>query len=208
MRIKYLKYVLTILCFVLFSYNNIYAKSTGSKNSKNSSDKKTERYYIWPVIYGGGSFFFDELGPAKHLPGYLLSGGGTFALNESGFVFFADVLFSYRDYEGYPQKVDYHVKEVTADLALAAGVPNFFYGGVYIQFPLSTSLSVSQWTIEDFDSVSRYPSFSFMGGFRLKGEHLGVDIRLLLGQGPGQYLSKSLGDNWLGQLSVGFMAGF
>jgi hypothetical protein len=67
---------------------------------------------------------------------------------------------------------------------------------------------VKEWTIEDFDGISRTPSFSLMCGMRITRKHLGLDVRLLLGQGPGHFLKDSLGDHWLGQLSIGVMGGF
>ena len=126
---------------------------------------------------------------------------------EGDLSFFTDVLYSYSLYEGYPQSVHYRIDESTADLALGVGLEVFYLGG-YAQFPLKTELRVSEWTIEDFDGLSRTPSFSFMGGMRIAKKNFGVDLRLLLGQGPGQFISKKLGDHWLGKISLGVMGGF
>jgi len=173
-------------------------------------------YYVWPVFFGGGTFFFSEQGLDQHWPGYSLSGGVTFSIFERSVVFydregnlffFADALYSYRAYDGYPETLHYRIEETSADLAAAVGFANF-YLGAYVQFPLYATIAVREWTIEDFKGLSRTPSFSLMGGFRIVGNHLGLDARILLGQGPGQFLRKAFGDHWLGQISLGLMAGF
>jgi hypothetical protein len=171
------------------------------------SSKTGKGYYFWPIFFGGGTFFFSETGLDEHWPGYLLSGGLTFSIYEGDLSFFTDVLYSYRVYEGYPQPLHYRIDEATADLALAVGL-DIFYLGSYVQFPLNTKLRVTEWTIEDFNGLSRTPSFSFMCGIRIAKKNLGMDLRLLLGQGPGQFLSKELGDHWLGQISLGVTGGF
>jgi hypothetical protein len=171
------------------------------------TSKTGKGYYFWPIFFGGGTFFFSETGLDEHWPGHSLSGGLTFSIYEGGLSFFTDVLYSYSVYEGYPQTLHYRISEATADLALAVGLEVFYLGG-YAQFPLNTRLRVNEWTMEDFNGLSRTPSFSFMGGARIAKKNFGVDLRLLLGQGPGQFLSKELGDHWLGKISLGVMGGF
>jgi hypothetical protein len=167
---------------------------------------------VWPIFFGGGTFFFTQTGTDQHYPGYTFSGGLTFYAKEKNVIdtvdvfFFIDALYSYRAYDGFPQELHYRIEETSADLAAGVGFGNL-YVGCYVQIPVNTMVKVSEWTIEDFDGLSRSPSFSLMGGLRVTGKHLGIDARLLLGQGPGQFLRKSFGDDhWLGQISLGFMA--
>jgi hypothetical protein len=171
------------------------------------TSKSGKGYYFWPIFFGGGTFFFSEAGLDEHWPGYSISGGLTFSIYEKDLSFFADALYSYRAYDGFPQPLHYRMRETTADLALAVGLETLYIGG-YAQFPLNTRLRVSEWTMEDFNGLSRTPSFYLMGGIRIVRKNLGLDLRLLLGQGPGQFLSKDLGDHWLGQISLGFTGGF
>jgi hypothetical protein len=163
-------------------------------------------YYFWPIFFGGGTFFFSNEGLDHHDPGYSLSSGLTFSIYKGNMFFLGDALYSYRVYDGFPQSLHYRVEETTADIAAGIGL-NIFYAGAYVQFPANAKLGVSEWTIEDFDGISRTPSFSLMCGVRIVEKHFGVDIRLLLGQGPGQFLRKDFGDHWLGQISLGFTAG-
>jgi len=177
--------------------------------------KKTFQFSVWPVFFGGGTFFFTELGPEESYPGYSLSGGLTVILNESiiqttlktKITLFADALLSYRAYDGFTDALNYRIRESTADFAIAAGLDNL-YAGAYVQFPIKAEVKVREWTLDDFSGLSRNPSFSLMGGYRITGKHLGLDARLLLGQGPGQFLNKDFGEHWLGQLSLGIMAMF
>jgi hypothetical protein len=211
-----IKCFLAILFAVLLSNQTVcHAQFLDNMLFKKKS-KTGLGYYVWPIFFGGGTFFFSEAGLDQHWPGYSLSGGVTFAIfernvsfhkYEGNLGFFADVLYSYRAYDGFPQSLNYRIEESTADLAAGVGFLNF-YAGPYVQFPISTRVRVREWTIEDFGGLSRTPSFSFMTGFRIVGNHLGIDARLLLGQGPGQFLRKAFGDHWLGQLSLGFTAGF
>ncbi len=177
-----------------------------TRNSKPGLD-----FDIWPIFMGGGTFFFSEEGPDSHYPGYSLSGGLTSILYEKYIYFFIDALYSYRAYEGTPSSdvspVNFRIEETTADLGAAIGY-GIFYLGCYVQFPLSTTIRVREWTLDDFSGISRTTSFSGMAGIRITGDHLGIDLRVLLGQGPGQFLKSSLGDHWLGQVSLGFMGGF
>jgi len=212
MRIKHL---IVILFLVLFS-NQTDCHAQFLDNVFKKKSKTGMGYYVWPIFFGGGTFFFSELGLDQHWPGYLLSGGVTFSVLErnvdfykynGNLFFFVDALYSYRAYDGYPQSLHYHIEETTADLAAAVGFANF-YLGAYAQFPVHAEIRVREWTIEDFKGLSRTPSFSLMGGFRIVGNHLGLDARILLGQGPGQFLRKAFGDHWLGQISLGVTAGF
>ncbi|MDR3000117.1 MAG: hypothetical protein LBU89_02540 [Fibromonadaceae bacterium] len=164
-------------------------------------------FSVWPIFYGGGTFFFNEIEIVQHYPGYSLSGGLTFNIYDSGIFFFTDALYSYRAYDGYPENIHYRIQENTADLAIGAGL-EIFYIGAYAQFPISAKIRVSEWTLDDFDGLSRNPSFSLIGGIRVTGKYLGIDARLLLGQGPGQFLSRAFGESWLGQISIGIMGGF
>jgi hypothetical protein len=168
---------------------------------------KTGSYYFWPVFFGSGTFFFTLASIDEHWPGYSLSGGLTFSMHKEKLFFLTDALYSFRAYDGFPQPLHYKMDETTADLALAAGYDIYYLGG-YVQFPLTTKLRVREWTEEDFDGVSRSTSFSLMGGARIVKKNFGVDLRLLLGQGPGYFLSKDFGDHWFGQISLGFMGGF
>jgi hypothetical protein len=168
---------------------------------------KTGNYYFWPIIFGSGTFFFTLTNIDEHWPGYSLSGGGTFSMHKEKLFLLTDALYSYRAYDGFPQTLHYEIGETTADLALAVGYDIYYLGG-YVQFPLTTKLRVSEWTMEDFGGVSRSTSFSLMGGARIAKKNWGIDLRLLLGQGPGYFLSKDFGDHWLGQISLGFMGGF
>ena len=212
MRIKHL---ILIILMILFS-NQADCHAQFLDNMFKKKSKTGMGYYVWPVFFGGGTFFFSEQGLDEHWPGYSLSGGVTFSIFERSVVFydregnlffFADALYSYRAYDGYPETLHYRIEETTADLAAAVGFANF-YLGAYAQFPLYATIAVREWTTEDFDGLSRTPSFSLMGGFRIVGSHLGLDARILLGQGPGQFLRKAFGDHWLGQISLGLMAGF
>jgi hypothetical protein len=203
------KHALAICLAVLLSHQTI----CHAKQQKDWKSKTREAAsLVWPIFFGGGTFFFSQAGTDQHYPGYALSGGLTLYANEKNVIdtmdvfFFIDALYSYRAYEGFPQELHYRIEETSADLAAAVGFGNIYAGG-YVQFPLNTMVRVSEWTIEDFDGLSRSPSFSFMCGLRAAGKHLGIDIRLLLGQGPGQFLKKTFGDeHWLGQISLGFMA--
>jgi len=210
-----IKHIITILFLILFS-NQTDCHAQFLDNMFKKKSKTGMGYYVWPVFFGGGTFFFSEQGLDEHWPGYSLSGGMTFSIFERSVViynregnlfFFADALYSYRAYDGYPETLHYRIEETTADLAAAVGFANF-YLGAYAQFPLYAIIAVREWTIEDFDGLSRTPSFSLMGGYRIVGSHLGLDARILLGQGPGQFLRKAFGDHWLGQISLGLMAGF
>jgi hypothetical protein len=171
------------------------------------TSKSSKGYYFWPIFFGGGTAFFSEMGLDEHWPGYSLSGGLTFSIYEGNLSFFTDALYSYRAYDGYPQPLHYRIEETTTDLAVGVGLETLYIGG-YAQFPLNTKLRVSEWTMEDFNGLSRTPSFSLMCGIRMVKKNVGVDLRLLLGQGPGQFLSNALGDHWLGQISLGVMGGF
>jgi hypothetical protein len=181
-----------------------------------SQPKAKERYYIWPIAMGGGTFFFSNFTPDNHPLGYAFSGGMTFSINDSEWdskqlsdvSFFLDVLFSQRAYEGFPQEVHYDIEVRTIDVSLAAAF-KIFYAGALIAFPVNTNLSVKEWPNADFSEFSIYPAFSFMCGVRIKGKSLGTDLRLLLGQGPGQFISSEFAsDHWLGQIMLGVMAGF
>lgn len=193
------KFLFAVFFAILFSQHGIcHAKKPESEF----------RFSIWPVIFGSGTFFFTELGPEEKKPGYSVSGGATIILNEpimqTSVTLFADALLSYRAYDGFSDRITYEISETTADFDLAAGIDNW-YIGIYSQFPVSARVKVREWTMDDFKGFSRTPSFSLMGGYRLIGEHLGLDARLLLGQGPGQFLKKAFGESWLGQLSLGVM---
>jgi len=193
------KFLFAIFLSVLFSQHGIcYAK-------------KTFQFSVWPIFFGGGTFFFTELGPEESYPGYSLSGGATIILDESvmksKITLFADALLSYRAYNDSTENLNYGIRETTADIAIAAGLDGL-YAGAYVQFPINAEVRVREWTLDDFSGLSRNPSFSLMGGYRITGKHLGLDARLLLGQGPGQFLKKSFGESWLGQLSLGIMAAF
>jgi len=201
---------LFLICLAILLSNQTICHAKKSKTDwKSKASEFTS--IIWPIVYGGGTFFFTQNGVDKHDPGYALSGGLTFNVKEKNAIdtidvfFFVDALYSYRAYEGFPQGLHYRIEESSADLAVGVGFWNF-YAGCYIQAPVNTMVRVSEWTIEDFDRLSRSTSFSFMGGLRLTGRNLGVDVRLLLGQGPGQFLKKSFGnEHWLGQISLGLM---
>jgi len=203
------KHLLATCLAILLSHQTIC-------HAKLQKDWKTQTRQaatlFWPIFFGSGTFFFNNNGMDKHDPGYVLSGGLTLFVKEKDVIdtidvfFFIDALYSYRAYEGFPDELHYHIEETSADLAVGVGFGNL-YGGAYIQFPINTIVRVSEWTIEDFDGLSRSPSFSLMGGMRAAWKHFGVDLRLLLGQGPGQFLKKDFGeDHWLGQISLGFMA--
>jgi hypothetical protein len=198
------------LLTILLAFYVCSAKEDEQSWKEIFKNTKTGSYYLWPVFFGGGTFFFTLASIDEHWPGYSLSGGGTFSMNKDKLFFLADALYSYRSYEGFPQYLHYEIGETTADLALAAGYDIYYLGG-YVQFPLTTKptkLRVREWTMEDFDGISRSTSFSLMGGARIVKKNFGFDLRLLLGQGPGQFLSKDFGDHWLGQISLGFMGGF
>jgi hypothetical protein len=204
-----IKRLFAVCLAVLLSHQTI----CHAKVQKNSWKTKTREAasIVWPIVFGSGTFFFTQAGADQHYPGYALSGGLTFYVKEKNVIdtldafFFLDALYSYRAYEGFPQELHYQIKENSADLAVGVGFENI-YAGCYVQIPINTMVRVSEWTIEDFDGLSRSPSFSFMGGLRITGNRLGIDARLLLGQGPGQFLRKSFGDeHWLGQISLGLM---
>ena len=199
------KFLFAIFLAILLSQHGIcHAKIETPK----MDDSAKFRFSVWPIFFGGGTFFFRELGPEMSYPGYSLSGGLSVIMNESIITLFADALYSYRAYESsFPKELNYGINETTADVAIAAGMGGL-YAGVYAQFPISTEVRVREWTQDDFRGLTRNPSFSLMGGFRIMGNHLGLDARLLLGQGPGQFLKKDFGERWLGQLSLGIMAGF
>jgi len=206
-----IKHIFLIFLAILLSQTICHAKAP-----KNNLKSKTRSFtsMVWPIVYGGGTFFFNQDGVDEHNPGYTFSGGLTFNVKEKDIIdtldvfFFIDALYSYRAYKGFPQEVRYQIKENSADLALGVGF-NYFYVGCYIQVPTNTIVKVRDWTIDDFNErdLSRSTSFSLMTGLRGTGKHLGADLRLLLGQGPGQFLNKSFGnDHWLGQISLGLMA--
>jgi hypothetical protein len=210
-----IKCFLAIFLAVLLS-NQAVCHAQFADNFFKKKSKTGVGYYIWPVFFGGGTFFFSEAGLDQHWPGYSLSGGVTFSMFErnvsfqeyqGNLGFFIDALYAYRAYDGFPQGLNYRIEETTADLAAGLSFLDF-YLGAYIQLPVHAAIRVREWTIEDFDGLSRTPSFSLMGGARIVGDHIGIDARLLLGQGPGQFLSKAFGDRWLGQLSLGLLAGF
>ncbi len=209
------KRLLAIFLAILFSHQTICyaAKANNDKVSNNNEWKYVRKAatLVWPIFFGGGTFFFNNNGLDQHYPGYALSGGLTVHIKEKDLIdttdvfFFMDALYSYRAYDGFPQEVHYRIEENSADLAVGVGFGSLYAGG-YIQFPLNTMVEVREWTMEDFKGLSRSPSFSFMSGLRATGKHLGVDLRILLGQGPGQFLKKDLGENhWLGQISLGLM---
>jgi hypothetical protein len=205
------------ICLILLLQQTVCgAQSSLSDNPfLNLFQKKTVKpgfhFYAWPVFFGGGTLFFSEKGPDSHYPGYSFSGGLTFSVYEEYISFFTDVLYSYRAYDGTPASdvspVHFRIEETTADLALGVAYQIFYIGG-YAQFPMNTMIKVREWTLDDFNGISRTPSFYFMGGIRTVGKHLGLDVRFLLGQGPGQFLRSSLGDHWLSQVSLGIMGGF
>jgi len=217
-----IKYLLAIsLAVVLSSCAPAQPKTTTKKVVKvievqEVKKEPTTGIYIWPIFFGSTTFFFSEMGPALQLPGYGFSGGATFSMFQRDFglfsyvgnlFFFTDLLYSYRSYDGHPQKLHYSFKENTLDFALAGGYNNAYIGG-YLQFPNKATVRVREWTHDDFDRIDRSTSFSFMLGYRMTGRFLGADVRLLLGQGPGQFMSSAFGDHWLGQLSLGIMGGF
>jgi len=218
------KFLLAICIILLMQQTVCGARQTKEKSSKQQGQglpytdlmftrkpKPGLDLSIWPIFMGGGTFFFSEQGPDTHYPGYSLSGGLTSILHERFIFLFIDALYSYRAYDGSPTSnvspVNYRIEETTADLSAAVGYGAFYLGG-YMQFPIKTTIRVKEWTLDDFNGISRATSFSAMGGIRMIGNHLGIDIRLLLGQAPGQFLKSSLGDHWLGQISLGIMGGF
>jgi hypothetical protein len=208
MRIKCL---FAILIAILLSQQICYAQIFSNAKPKANSKKKQEsnlHISVWPIFFVCGTFFFTVLGSDEYWPGYSVSGGLTFHVGEGEIAFFSDLLYSFRAFDGYPQSVHYRIEEITADISAAVALGTLYVGG-YVKFPMNTVIRVNEWTMEDFSGVTSLPSFSLMGGMRIKGKHLGADARLLLGQGPGQYISGgSLGDHWLGQISLGFMFGF
>lgn len=204
------KHLLAACFAVLLSLQTVCHAKLHSNDWKSGTRKAASLFY--PIFFGGGTFFFTQEGVDQHYPGYALSGGLTFHIKEKDLIdtmdvfFFIDALYSYRAYEGFPQELHYRIEETSTDLAIGVGF-EYFYAGGYIQVPVNTMVRVSEWTIEDFEGLSRSPSFSLMGGMRMAGKHFGVDLRLLLGQGPGQFLKKDFGeDHWLGQISLGLMA--
>jgi len=202
------KHLLAISLAILFSHHTIcHAKL--QKDWK--SQTRQAATLFWPIFFGGGTFFFTQDGADQHYPGYVFSGGLTIYKKEKNLIdtidvfFFMDALYSYRAYDGFPQELHYRIEETSADLAVGVGFRNLYAGG-YIQFPVNTMVRVKEWTTEDLEGLSRSPSFSLMGGMRVTWKHFGVDLRLLLGQGPGQFLKKDFGDeHWLGQVSLGLM---
>jgi len=206
------KFLFAIFLAILFSQHGIcHAKKNEPAKTTKTVNFDKFQFSICPIFFGGGTFFFTELGPEESYPGYSFSGGLTIILDESiiktKITLFADALFSYRAYDGSTEELNYRIRETTADFAIAAGVDNL-YVGAYVQFPVKAEVKVHEWTMDDFSGLSRNPSFSLMGGYRITGKHLGLDARLLLGQGPGQFLNESFGEKWLGQLSLGIMAVF
>jgi hypothetical protein len=196
-----------LLLIILLTFFSLCSAAQSAFTDLLKNERSSRSFYLWPVFFGGGTFFFSETGFDQQLPGYSFSGGLTFFVYEGNISFFTDALYSYRDYEGFPQSAHYRMEESTADLAIAARYEVYYLGG-YVQFPLNTSIRVREWTMEDFTGISRSASFSLMGGVRITKKHLGLDLRFLFGQGPGQFLSKGLGDHWLSQISVGIMGGF
>jgi len=202
-----IKYFFAIALAVLLSSNTVChaaKKTTGTG------------YYFWPILHGGGTLLASDTEAATSWPGYTFSGGITFSIFErqvnfleytGNLFFFTDALYSYRAYNGDTPSLNYRIEETTADFAVGVGFRNI-YIGAYAQIPNHITVKVREWTIEDFNGLSRNPSFSFMCGFRIVGDHLGVDARLLMGQGPGQFLRNSFGEYWINQLSLGVMAGF
>ncbi|MCL1956884.1 MAG: hypothetical protein FWF63_06140 [Fibromonadales bacterium] len=205
----WIKRSFAICLVVLFSHQTICHAKLHNNDWKSQARKASS--FVWPIFFGGGTFFFTQEGIDQHYPGYALSGGLTVYANEKNVIdtinvfFFIDALYSYRAYEGFPEELHYRIEETSADIAAGIGFGNLYAGG-YIQFPINTMVRVKEWTKEDFEGLSRSPSFSLMGGLRMTGKHLGVDLRVLLGQGPGQFLKRSFGEeHWLGQISLGFM---
>jgi len=188
------------ICLAVLSLQTVYA----------AEKKIGKTYYVWPIFFGGATFFFSGDGPDAHYPGYSLSGGVSASLATRFATFFTDVLYSYRAYDGFPESVHYRIEETSGDLAIAVMPWQPFYVGGYIQlFPINTKIRVKEWTLDDFNGISRSPSFSIMGGARLMGKYFGLDARLLLGPGPGFFLGRrELGDHWIGQISVGITGGF
>jgi len=202
------KRLILIFLAILLSHQTI----CHAKQQKGSKSKTNEFIpAIMPIVFGGGTFFFTPAGLDQHYPGYTLSGGLSFYANEKDLIdtmdvsIFIDALYSYRAYDGIPAELHYRIEETSLDIAAGIGLSNL-YVGCYVQTPVKTMVRVSEWTIEDYDGLARKSSFSFMGGYRIVGKRLGFDARLLLGQGPGQFLRKSMGDSWLGQFSLGIMA--
>jgi len=189
------------ICLAVLTLQTVYA-----------AEKKSNRTYsIWPIFFGGGTFFFSGTGPDAHYPGYSFSGGLSASLYTKFATFFTDILYSYRAYDGFPELLHYRIEETSGDLAIcvAPGALEPFYIGGYIQLiPINTMIRVREWTLDDFNGISRTPSFYIMGGARMMGKRLGVDARLLLGPGPGQFLKREFGDHWLGQISLGITGGF
>jgi len=207
-----IKRLLLICLTVLLSLQTICHAKTTKKTKKPQTPVIAT--VIWPIVFGGGNFFFNRDAIDEHRPGYTFSGGLTFYKKEKDMIdtidvfIFLDALYSHRAYEGFPQEIHYKIEENSADLAVGIGFGTLYAGG-YVQFPINTIIRVKEWTTEDFYGLKRSPSFSFMCGLRATGKHLGGDLRLLLGQGPGQFLKKDFGDeHWQGQLSLGFMARF
>ncbi|MCL2101293.1 MAG: hypothetical protein FWH22_06220 [Fibromonadales bacterium] len=205
MRIKYL---LAIILAVLFSQQSVYAsKFNFDELVRKRKIKDTAEFSVWPIFYAGGTFFFTELEVEQHYPGYTLSGGLTLNMHYSEILFFTDALYSHRAYDGVPGTLNYRIEETSIDLAIGAGLNGLYIGG-YAQFPMQAKIRVNEWTWEDFDGLTRNPSLALIGGYRRTGKYLGIDARILLGQGPGQFLRNSFGNNFLGQISLGFMGGF
>jgi hypothetical protein len=158
-------------------------------------------------MFGGGTFLLFNEGADLRSSGYLFSGGTTIHVGTGEIAFFSDILYSFRAYDGYPSDIHYNIKELSTDIALAVALGDLYAGG-YIRFPMNTVIKVDEWTLEDFGNTSTSPSFYLMGGARKRWKHVGLDGRILIGQGAGQYVSgRSLGDNLLSQISVGFMFG-
>jgi hypothetical protein len=206
-----------LICLLLFSQQAVFSAQLDQARHEEPSlveiimqaTKGKAGFYICPIFFGGGNILFAE--ESVDMAGYALSGGLTSSIYKGKLFVFGDALYSYRVLDR-SQDLNYRIEENTADLAVGIGVDAVYIGG-YAQFPINTMLKVNEWTIEDFEGISRGPSVSFMLGWRMtlrltKFARMGIDARFLIGQGPGQFLRKSLGDNVLTQISLGVMAGF
>ncbi|MDR0517257.1 MAG: hypothetical protein LBH25_09470 [Fibromonadaceae bacterium] len=201
-----------LICLLLFSQQAAHSaqseKQLSIVETITQAMKGKVGFYFWPVFFGGGNMLLTE--EKADIAGYVFSGGLTASIYKGELFFFGDALYSYRVLDR-SQALNYRIEEHTTDLALGVGVDAVYVGG-YVQFPMNTMLKVSEWTMEDFEGISRVPSVSFMLGWRMtlrltKIARLGIDARLLIGQGPGQFLKKSLGDNAFSQISLGIMGG-
>jgi len=224
------KRILIALFAILFLQQAIYSKESVPILFKTKKYDTNWSLDIWPVFFGGGNFFYSsEEGFESHWPGYALSGGLTIspyyftkkmqvmATNEDGTTsrknvggeitfFFADILYSYRNYNGFPQHFDYHIEETSMDFALGLGFLGVYIGSC-VQIPLASKITVKDWTLDDFNGLSRSPSFYGIFGYRRAGRFLGVDFRVSIGQGPGHFLSNRFGDRLLTHVSLGIMGG-